>query len=91
MSKKLEQLEEQKRALIRKIKEEKSRASRQRRQDDTRRKILIGSMILANDSDYVAVKKRNDDQWEIIELRAAMHRFLAKHKDRQLFNLEDKE
>jgi hypothetical protein len=88
MSEKLERLEARKRALMRQIREEKSKASRQKRRDDTRRKILIGSMILSNSTELVALKKNSSNDWEIVELKTAMNKYLTKKKDRELFNLE---
>ncbi len=78
-TKKLEQLEERKRKLEAQIKQEKARENSKKRKEETRRKILVGSMVLAQ------VEK---GEWPEDRLRKAMDEFLTRDQDRALFGLD---
>lgn len=76
----LEKLLEKEKQLKAKIQAAKSRESEKQRKLDTRRKILIGAMIIEgmkNSAEYEAKIKQNLDK------------YLTKNKDRVLFGLPE--
>lgn len=78
MSSKLEQLKQQQAQLAERIKRETQKQKERERKDDTRRKILIGAMILdgmKNSAEYEQKILKNLDQ------------YLTQEKDRKLFKL----
>lgn len=68
----------QRQQAINRLEEELARESQRKRKDDTRRKILIGALIMG--------KMRNSQAFEK-EILAELDRFLDKHIDRKLFDL----
>jgi hypothetical protein len=74
----LEKLEKRKADIQRKIQRIKSAESKKKRQEETRRKILIGSAILSR------VKK---GEWPEDRMLAMMNEYLNKERDRELFAL----
>lgn len=80
-TKKLEQLEKRKKKIEAQIRQEKARENSKKRKDDTRRKVLVGSMVLAQ------VEK---GEWPEDRLRKAMEEFLTRDQDRALFGLPPK-
>ncbi len=78
MTSKLEQLKQQHAQLAERIKKETQKEKERERKDDTRRKILIGAMILdgmRNNAEYEQKILKNLDQ------------YLTQEKDRKLFKL----
>ncbi|EJE8676124.1 hypothetical protein [Vibrio parahaemolyticus] len=78
MNSKLEQLKQQQAQLAERIKRETQKQKERERKDDTRRKILIGAMILdgmKNSAEYEQKILKNLDQ------------YLTQEKDRKLFKL----
>lgn len=76
----LVKLEEQRARINAEIQRVRARGQQQKRKDDTRRKVLIGSMVLA---------KIGEDQWWTDEqLTALMDHYLNRDNDRQMFGLE---
>lgn len=78
MNSKLEQLKQQQAQLAERIKRETQKQKERERKDDTRRKILIGAMILdgmKNSAEYEQKMLKNLDQ------------YLTQEKDRKLFKL----
>ncbi|KDN24272.1 putative mobilization protein (MobS-like) (plasmid) [Moraxella bovoculi 237] len=74
---KLKQLKEQKKLAENR---EKKKAKEQERKDETRRKILIGSMYLQ--------RMKNDEQYNQNILQA-LDRYLTENRDRKLFGLSE--
>lgn len=74
---KLKQLKEQKKLAENR---EKKKAKEQERKDETRRKILIGSMYLQ--------RMKNDEQYKQNILQA-LDRYLTENRDRKLFGLSE--
>jgi len=72
---KLKQLKAQKQAIEAR---ERSKQKEQERKNDTRRKILIGSMFL---------KKMKNDQMFALMAREDLDKYLTENRDRQLFEL----
>ena len=72
---KLKQLKAQKQAIEAR---ERTKQKEQERKNDTRRKILLGSMFLK--------KMKNDPSFELVT-KEALDKYLTKDRDRQLFNL----
>ena len=72
---KLNQLKAQKQAIEAR---EKKKISEQQRKEETRKKILIGSMML----------KKMEDEAEKIKILAELNKYLTEDRDRKLFNLE---
>jgi len=72
---KLKQLKAQKQAIEAR---ERTKQKEQERKNDTRRKILLGSMFLK--------KMKNDPSFELMA-REALDKYLTEDRDRQLFNL----
>ena len=70
----LKQLKAQKQAVLAR---EKKKATDQQRKEDTRRKILLGSL---------ALKKMQDDS-EKAKILADLNDYLTEDRDRKLFNL----
>ena len=71
---KLKQLKAQKQAVEAR---EKKRVAEQQRKDDTRRKILLGSMLF----------KKFEDDFEKQKILADLNEYLTEDRDRKLFNL----
>lgn len=71
----LNQLKAQKQAVIAR---DKARQKEQERKDDTRRKILLGSLAL----------KKMEDEAEKIKIFADLNEYLTENRDRKLFHLE---
>lgn len=71
---KLNQLKAQKQAIEAR---EKKKISEQQRKEETRKKILIGSMML----------KKMEDEAEKIKILAELNKYLTEDRDRKLFNL----
>ena len=71
---KLNQLKAQKQAIEAR---EKKKISEQQRKEETRKKILIGSMML----------KKMEDQAEKIKILAELNKYLTEDRDRKLFNM----
>jgi hypothetical protein len=74
---KLKQLKARKQAVDAR---ERSKEKEQERKNDTRRKILIGSMFL---------KKMKNDQIFALMAREDLDQFLTENRDRKLFDLPD--
>ena len=72
---KLKQLKAQKQAIEAR---ERTKQKEQERKNDTRRKILLGSMFLK--------KMKNDPSFELVT-KEALDKYLTEDRDRQLFNL----
>ena len=70
----LKQLKAQKQAIEAR---EKKKITEQKRKDDTRRKILLGSMML----------KKFEDEIEKQKILADLNEYLTENRDRLLFNL----
>ena len=70
----LKQLKAQKQAVLAR---EKKKISDQQRKDDTRRKILLGSLML----------KKMEDDTEKTKILADLNEYLKEDRDRALFNL----
>lgn len=71
---KLNQLKAQKQAIEAR---EKKKISEQQRKEETRKKILIGSMML----------KKMEDEAEKIKILAQLNKYLTEDRDRKLFNM----
>lgn len=71
---KLNQLKAQKQAIEAR---EKKKATEQQRKDDTRRKILLGSLML----------KKMEDEANKEKILADLNEYLTEDRDRKLFNL----
>lgn len=71
----LKQLKAQKQALESR---EKAKEKEQQRKDDTRRKILLGSLYLT---------KMNNDELEKQKILTELSEYLTEDRDRKLFNL----
>jgi len=76
---KLKKLLEKKQQLENRIKLEQNRLQKKERQDDTRRKILAGALML---EEY---KNKTE------ELKAKMDKYLSRENDRELFGLPSKQ
>lgn len=70
----LRQLKAQKQAVIAR---EKKKVSDQQRKDETRRKILLGSLML----------KKMEDEANKEKILAELNEYLTENRDRQLFDL----
>jgi uncharacterized coiled-coil protein SlyX len=70
----LKQLQAQKQAVLAR---EKKKQSEQQRKDDTRRKILLGSLSL----------KKMEDEAEKTKILAELNEYLTEDRDRSLFDL----
>lgn len=75
---KLKQLKAQKQAIETR---EKKKLTEQKRKEDTRRKILLGSYLL----------KEMEDDFNRERILAELNEYLTEERDRQLFNLLPKE
>ena len=71
---KLNQLKAQKQAIEAR---ENKKISEQQRKEETRKKILIGSMML----------KKMEDEAEKIKILAELNKYLTEDRDRKLFNM----
>lgn len=78
----LAELERQREQLARDIKEAKRAAREERQQNDTRRKILLGALL-------VKMVERGDVSQELFEQRLDQH--LTRPADRKLFELDVKD
>ncbi|MGG6322010.1 hypothetical protein [Vibrio cholerae] len=76
----LEKLLEKEKQLKAKIQAAKSRESEKQRKLDTRRKILIGAMVLDG--------MKNSEEYEA-KIRQNLDKYLTKNKDRVLFGLPE--
>ncbi|EGR4110918.1 hypothetical protein RUK22_003382 [Vibrio cholerae] len=76
----LEKLLEKEKQLKAKIQAAKSRESEKQRKLDTRRKILIGAMVLEG--------MKNSEEYET-KIRQNLDKYLTKNKDRVLFGLPE--
>ena len=81
MSKKLDDLLKKREQLNAQIHQEKNKQSQQKRKEDTRRKILLGSLMMD------MMKKGELDEKKIMKRLSG---FLTKDIDRQLFDLSEK-
>ena len=70
----LKQLKAQKQAVLAR---EKKKITDQQRKDDTRRKILLGSLAI----------KKMEDEAEKTKILAELNEYLTEDRDRKLFNL----
>ena len=77
----IRQLEESRARINAKIQRVKGRAQQAERKRETRRKILVGSMVLG-------LVERGE--WPEERLKAALDRFLEREQDRALFELPPK-
>ena len=76
---KLKKLEEKQAKLRSEIQQAKAKISKDKRKQDTKKKILIGAMILS---------KVADGEWPEPRLKSAMDKYLDKDSDRALFDLQ---
>ncbi len=74
----LAKLEEQRARINAEIQRVRAREQQQERKNETRRKVLVGAMILA---------KVNSSEWPEDRLMAAMDAYLERDHDRALFGL----
>ena len=74
----LKRLEEQRARINAEIQRVRAREQQQARKDDTRRKILVGSMLL---------QLVEDGEWPEDKLRARLDTYLVRADDRALFEL----
>ncbi|PLS40616.1 hypothetical protein [Carnobacterium maltaromaticum] len=81
MSIKLEQLKKKQEQLRLQIQKEQQKESSKKRKDDTRRKILLGAMVLER------MERENDYKEQVTK---KLDQYLTKEKDRELFELEVK-
>lgn len=77
----LEKLEQKKREIERKISEIRAKQSAEERKRETRKKVLIGAMIL---------QQVNEGKYDKAHLTALLDDFLVRDVDRALFGLEPK-
>lgn len=78
-SPRIEKLEQQQAALERRLQTARSKVKTEERKRDTRRKILIGAMVLAK-------AEQSPEEWN--DLVRELDRYLSTKRDRQLFGLE---
>lgn len=76
---KLKRLEEKQAKLRSEIQQAKAKISNEKRKQETKKKILIGAMILS---------KVADGEWPEERLKSAMDKYLEKNSDRELFDLQ---
>jgi uncharacterized membrane protein YccC len=81
---KLAKLEAQAEKLNQEIQRTRTLAQKKRRKDDTRRKVLVGAMILET------MEATESDQWPKERLIDALDSFLIRDRDRALFGLPPK-
>ncbi len=81
MASKLEQLLRKQEELKAQIRKEKNKLSQAERKQDTRRKILLGALMMD------MMKKGELDEKKILK---RLDSFLSRNTDRQLFNFSDK-
>jgi hypothetical protein len=74
----IEKLEQQKNALERRLQMARTRLKNEERKKDTRRKILVGAMLLA---------KAEEDLEAQSELNRQLGSYLTAQRDRELFGL----
>lgn len=79
MTSKLEQLKKKQEQLRLQIQKEQQKESSNKRKDDTRRKILLGAMVLER-------MEREGDYKE--QVTTKLETYLTKKQDRELFNLK---
>ncbi len=82
MNKQLDALEKRRADINRKIQRLKTQEAKKNRQGETRKKILIGSAIVA---------KIKSGEWPENRMIEMMDKYLTKERDRVLFGLEKKE
>ena len=75
----IEKMEQQQAALERRLQTARSKVKEEERKRDTRRKILIGAMVLAK-------AQQSTKEWD--SLVRELDRYLTTGRDRQLFGLE---
>lgn len=75
---KIRRLEEKRAKIKADIQKERAKVSKENRKIDTRKKILIGSMIQS---------KVKSGEWPEAKLKQAMDKYLEKESDRKLFEL----
>lgn len=80
----IKRLEERRAKIDSEIKRIKSKLSKEKRKKDTRRKILIGSAILAK---MKAEGGNWSEPWYEDNLRKMMDNYLTRNRDRLLFDL----
>lgn len=73
-----QELKRKKSAIAKAKRRELAKINDQKRKDDTRRKILVGSAVL---------HKVNNGDWSEEKLKMLMHNFLTRDTDRKLFKL----
>lgn len=78
MSGKLQKLEERRAKIAAEIARLKSREATAKRKDDTRKKVLLGALVLS---------MIDKGEWPREKLDFALARFLSRPQDRALFNL----
>ena len=78
---KIDKLREKKLAIEAKLKAEIAKQSERERKEDTRRKILIGAMVLD--------KMKREPIYEK-EINSKLSSYLTTERDRKLFDLEEK-
>jgi uncharacterized membrane protein YccC len=75
----IEKMEQQQAALERRLQTARSKVKEEERKRETRRKILIGAMVLAK-------AEQSPEKWN--DLVRELDRYLSTERDRQLFGLE---
>ncbi|MEZ9998969.1 hypothetical protein AB4428_11760 [Vibrio lentus] len=78
MASKLEQLKKKQEQLRLQIQKEQQKESTKKRKEDTRRKILLGAMVLER-------MERESDYKE--QVSKTLDKYLTKERDRELFDL----
>ena len=78
MTSKLEQLKKKQEQLRLQIQKEQQKESTKKRKEDTRRKILLGAMVLER-------MERESDYKE--QVSKTLDKYLTKERDRELFDL----
>lgn len=78
MSGKLQKLEERRAKIAAEIARVKAREATAKRKDDTRKKVLLGALVLS---------MIDKGEWPREKLDFALARFLSRPQDRALFNL----
>ena len=82
--KKLAKFEEERKALDQEMRRLRKLVQQQQRRDDTRRKVLIGALILDH------MQETESDKWPDGRLIDALDTFLTRDNDRELFGLSPK-
>lgn len=79
MNEKIEKLEAKRAKIVAEIQRVKAREATEARKADTRRKIIVGSIILG-------MAQKGEGVWKS-ELGVALNKYLSREQDRSLFNL----